>query len=95
MAAGKYWRMAYRFEGKQNTLALGVYPAVTLAQARRRRADARAKLAESIDPSIVSQAEKAARAVAGDNTFEAVARECHGVKKVDGARSTPPCGYRS
>lgn len=81
MAAGKYWRMAYRFGGKQKTLALGVYPAVTLAQARRRRDDARIKLAESIDPSIVKQAEKAARAVAGENTFEAVAREYHGVKK--------------
>ncbi|MFE1573505.1 tyrosine-type recombinase/integrase [Comamonas odontotermitis] len=81
MAAGKYWRMAYRFGGKQKTLALGVYPAVTLAQARRRRDDARIKLAESIEPSIVKQAEKAARAVAGENTFEAVAREYHGVKK--------------
>lgn len=81
MAAGKYWRMAYRFGGKQKTLALGVYPAVTLAQARRRRDEARIKLAESIDPSIVKQAEKAARAVAGENTFEAVAREYHGVKK--------------
>lgn len=81
MAAGKYWRMAYRFGGKQKTLALGVYPAVTLAQARRRRDDARIKLAESIDPSIAKQAEKAARAVAGESTFEAVAREYHGVKK--------------
>lgn len=81
MAAGKYWRMAYRFGGKQKTLALGVYPAVTLAQARRRRDEARAKLAESVDPSIVKQAEKAARAVAGESTFEAVAREFHGVKK--------------
>ncbi|MEG1201702.1 MAG: Arm DNA-binding domain-containing protein [Comamonas sp.] len=91
-SAGKYWRMAYRFGGKQKTLALGVYPAVTLAQARRRRDDARAKLAESVDPSIVKQAEKAARAVAGENTFEAVAREYHGVKKAGGAKSTPPSG---
>lgn len=35
--AGKYWRMAYRFAGKQKTLALGVYPAVSLAKARQRR----------------------------------------------------------
>ena len=34
-AAGKYWRMAYRMHGKQKTLAIGVYPAVSLAQARR------------------------------------------------------------
>ena len=36
-AAGKYWRMSYRFDGKQKTLALGVYPAVSLAKARQRR----------------------------------------------------------
>lgn len=81
MAAGKYWRMAYRFGGKQKTLAMGVYPAVTLAQARRRRDEARAQLADGIDPSLVKQAEKAAKAVAGESTFEAVAREYHGVKK--------------
>lgn len=80
-AAGKYWRMNYRFNTKQKTLALGVYPSITLAQARRRRDEARAQLADNIDPSIVKQAEKAAKAVAGENTFEAVAREYHGVKK--------------
>ena len=37
----KYWRLAYRFNGKQKTLALGVYPAVSLAKARERREDAR------------------------------------------------------
>ena len=35
--AGKYWRMNYRFHSKQKTLALGVYPAVSLAKARQRR----------------------------------------------------------
>ena len=35
--AGKYWRMSYRFDGKQKTLALGVYPAVSLAKARQRQ----------------------------------------------------------
>ncbi|WP_313302943.1 phage integrase central domain-containing protein [Diaphorobacter sp.] len=79
-AAGKYWRMDYRYAGKRKTLALGVYPAVTLAQARRKRDDAKARLAEGIDPGVVKQAEKAAKAVAGENTFEAVAREYHNVK---------------
>ena len=79
--AGKYWRMDYRFAGKRKTLALGVYPAVTLAQARRKRDDAKARLAEDIDPGVVKQAEKAAKAIAGENTFEAVAREYHNVKK--------------
>ena len=45
-AAGKYWRLNYRFAGKQKTLALGVYPAVSLAKARKRRDTARELLAE-------------------------------------------------
>ncbi|WP_423457616.1 tyrosine-type recombinase/integrase [Ottowia sp. VDI28] len=81
MAAGKYWRMAYRYGGKQKTLALGVYPAVSLAQARRRREEARQRLAEDTDPAVVKQAQKLAKAVAGENTFEAVAREYHTIKK--------------
>ena len=80
LAAGKYWRMAYRFGGKQKTLALGIYPAVSLAQARDRRNDARALLAQDIDPGLVKQAAKAARALAGENTFEAVAREYHATR---------------
>ena len=44
--AGKYWRFDYRYDGKRRTLAVGVYPDVTLAQARERRAQARALLAK-------------------------------------------------
>lgn len=47
----KYWRLSYRFNGKQKTLALGVYPATTLAAARTKRADAKQLLAEGVDPS--------------------------------------------
>ena len=74
-SAGKYWRMGYRFAGKQKTLALGVYPAVSLAKARQRREAARELLAEGIDPSVAKSQEKRARAAAAVNTFEAVARE--------------------
>ena len=42
--AGKYWRMSYRYLGKQKTLAIGVYPAVSLAKARKRRDEVRARL---------------------------------------------------
>lgn len=56
---GKYWRLAYRFAGKQKTLALGVYPVVSLADARSRRDGARKQLANGIDPSAVKQAQKA------------------------------------
>lgn len=46
----KYWRLQYRFGGKQKMLALGVYPDVSLADARARRDDARKLLANGIDP---------------------------------------------
>lgn len=73
--AGKYWRLSYRFDGKQKTLALGVYPAVSLAKARARRDKARELLADGIDPNAAKQEEKQAKAAAAANTFEAVARE--------------------
>ncbi|WP_268989495.1 Arm DNA-binding domain-containing protein [Comamonas testosteroni] len=72
--AGKYWRLVCRFEGKQKTLALGVYPAITLAQARRGRDDARALLAQGIDPSQNKQRLKEDKAVAALNTVEAMPR---------------------
>lgn len=78
--AGKYWRMDYRFMGKRKTLALGVYSDVSLARAREKRNDARAVLADGIDPGEhrkeIKQAAKAAHA----NSFEAVAREWHAMK---------------
>ena len=73
--AGKYWRMNYRYAGKQKTLALGVYPAVSLAKARQRRDKAHELLADGIDPSTAKQDEKQAKADAAANTFEAVARD--------------------
>jgi len=73
--AGKYWRMSYRTDGKQKTLALGVYPAVSLAKARARRDKARELLADGIDPGAAKQEEKQTKAAAAANTFEAVARE--------------------
>ena len=73
--AGKYWRMSYRFNSKQKTLALGVYPAVSLADARARRDKARKLLAKGIDPNAAKREEKQTKAAAAANTFEAVARE--------------------
>jgi hypothetical protein len=48
---GKYWRLAYRWHGKQRTLALGVYPAVGLIEARASRDDAKRSITANIDPS--------------------------------------------
>ena len=50
-SGSRYWRMKYRFNGKEKRLAFGVYPAVPLAQARALRDEAKKKLAEGIDPS--------------------------------------------
>ncbi|MGB8078289.1 MAG: Arm DNA-binding domain-containing protein, partial [Gallionella sp.] len=72
---GKYWRLAYRFVGKQKTLALGVYPDVSLADARSRREDARKLLVNDTDPGAVKQAQKAAQTALTENSFELVARE--------------------
>jgi integrase len=71
----KYWRLDYRFADKRKTLALGVYPAVSLAKARARRDKARELLADGIDPSTAKQEDKRAKADAAANTFETVARD--------------------
>lgn len=76
-AAGKYWRMNYRFQGKQKTLALGTYPEVSLAKARQRREKAREQLADGIDPSEAKREERHATTMALTNTYELVAREFH------------------
>ena len=73
----KYWRLAYRWHGKQRTLALGVYPAVGLMEARAARDDAKRTLAANVDPSAVKRERMRAAKVAIGNTFEAVAREWH------------------
>ena len=74
-AGGKYWRMDYRFADKRKTLALGVYPEVSLAKARQRREKARELLADGIDPSTAKREEKQAKADAAAHTFALVARE--------------------
>jgi integrase len=72
---GKYWRLAYRFGDKQKTLSLGIYPDVSLAQARERRDDARKLLANGADPGAVKQAQKASATLSAESSFEAIARE--------------------
>ena len=74
-ASGRYWRMDYRFSEKRKTLAFGVYPDVTLAEARARRDKARKLLAKGIDPNAAKKQAKQETAAAAANTFEAVARE--------------------
>lgn len=71
----RYWRLKYRFGGKEKLLALGVYPEITLAKARDKRDKARDKLDNGIDPSVTKRLKKMADKHAGENTFEAVALE--------------------
>ena len=73
--AGKYWRMDYSYVEKRKTLALGIYPDISLAQARQRRDKAKEQLAEGIDPSTSKREEKQAKVNATTNSFELVARE--------------------
>lgn len=72
---GKYWRVDYRFTEKRKTLALGVYPAVTLAKARQKRDKARELLADGIDPGVAKREQRQRNADAAANTFEKVARD--------------------
>lgn len=71
----KYWRMKYRFSGKEKKLSFGTYPDITLAEARVRRDDARKFLADNKDPSEVKKAELIAQKLSLTNTFESIAME--------------------
>ena len=76
-AGGRYWRMKYRHGGKEKKLALGVYPAVGLKDARDQAAEARKVLQAGDDPGAVRKASKAQATHEAVNTFEAVARDWH------------------
>ncbi len=71
----KYWRMRYWLAGKEKSLSLGVYPAISLKKARARRDEERKRLDNNLDPSAERRAEKLRLKSAAENSFEAVARE--------------------
>ncbi|HIE4492221.1 TPA: tyrosine-type recombinase/integrase [Proteus mirabilis] len=76
----KGWRFRYRFAGKPKMISLGVYGQVTLAEARKKRDEAKKQLAENINPSDARKSEKIALRYATENTFYAVAMEWHSSK---------------
>lgn len=76
----KYWRLRYRINGKEKTLALGIYPEVSLAVARQKRDEARKLISAGIDPTEHKKAVKAEQQDE-DKTFEAVARAWHAENK--------------
>lgn len=70
-----------RPSGSESRLGFGVYPGVTLAQARSQRETARAIVADGRDPGAVKQEERRAARIAAGNSFEAVARDWHATQK--------------
>ena len=73
--SSKYWRLKFRFAGKEKVLALGVYPEVTLKEARNKTYLARKQLEEGIDPAATKRAKKLSLLQAAANSFEVIARE--------------------
>lgn len=72
---GKWWRLKFRYGGKEKSLSLGIYPSVTLKEARVRRDQERKNIAFNIDPGTNRKAAKLAQTESYQNTFEVVARE--------------------
>ncbi|MDR0805372.1 MAG: integrase arm-type DNA-binding domain-containing protein [Enterobacteriaceae bacterium] len=83
-SGSKYWRMRFRFAGKQHLMALGVYPEVSLADARQKRDEARKLIAGGIDPREHKKAEQE-KQLDEAKTFEVVARAWHAENKKWGA----------
>lgn len=71
---GKYWRFKYRFDGKGNRLALGVYPEVSLKEARDKRDTIRRQVSSGIDPAQEKKLIKLTSLVNAENSFENVVR---------------------
>jgi hypothetical protein len=80
---GRSWRYRYRFAGIARMLSLGTYPQISLAEARRRRDEARTRLQTGQDPSSERRAEKVRAQLSAENTFGAIAEECLVSSKVD------------
>lgn len=86
---GKYWRLKYRIDGKEKLLAIGIYPTVTLADARRKRDDAKRLLADGIDPNQQRKEQKQASKIDSVNTFKSIALEWY-----EGRKDRWSVGYR-
>lgn len=74
-AGSKWWRLKYRIDGREKLLSLGVYPEVSLLEARERREAARKLLAAGVDPSAERKTDRLRRETAAANTFRVIADE--------------------
>lgn len=73
----KWWRLKYRFNGKEKRISLGVFPEVGLKEVRDLRDDARQQLRNNVDPSAIRKARKLSNTKTDDSSFEVIAREWH------------------
>ncbi len=71
----KLWRVKYRLHGVERKLALGAYPAITLAEARAARDDAKKQIAHAVDPNTAKRQARIAASISAGNSFSAVAEE--------------------
>src|SRR6185437_7042440 len=74
-SGAKWWRLKYRYAGRERRMGLGGYPEVSLAEARKRRDDARSLLRDGRDPGVERQAERWQIKLSATNTFASVAAE--------------------
>ncbi len=77
----KYWRLKYRYSGKEKRLAFGVYPEVSLKEAREKRDEARKALADGQDPSQLKKQKKLTQYINSNNSFEIIDGEWHEDRK--------------
>lgn len=85
---GKLWRLKYRFGAKEKLLAIGIYPDISLKDARERRDEARKLLANGIDPGADKKRKATAATIAAGNTFKSVADEFIAKREKDGLAET-------
>ncbi|WP_285712724.1 tyrosine-type recombinase/integrase [Erythrobacter oryzae] len=86
-SGGKLWRVKYRIDGKEKKLAIGIYPQVGLAEARRRRDAARELVAAGKDPGREKQREKVRSRIQAETTFDAIASEFCQKRRRDGQKA--------
>lgn len=85
----KYWRLKYRFDGKEKLFSIGVYPVITLADARRKRDDAKKLLSDGIDPGEKKKERRLSAKAESVNTFKNIALEWY-----EGRKDRWSVGYR-
>ncbi|WP_282950113.1 MULTISPECIES: integrase arm-type DNA-binding domain-containing protein [unclassified Sphingopyxis] len=89
-AGGKLWRLKYRIDGREKLLAIGAYPDIGLSEARKRREEARAMIAQGKDPSREKQRDKVRSRIRAADTFTAIASEYCAKRKRDGEKGWSP-----